>query len=259
MARNRSYLASSFDDLGELSCQRHIFEHDEIQSKGRVPDWPLRTLDISDTTIRDSLPEDPRTFSEGFYDVSLHQADKAASYRTSDVPSEPGYFDEIVSHYLNQPSGHIPQQADSNLIKAKQTRTPKQVSWLYTYCSPYPTILFLITSLVISVTAIQASGTSVLPFDHYFSSSTNITFLVLRILSEGTTILMWALGLAVMERFQWSLASRRKGINLINFIQLDLGTGFCGLLKLIIRSPWKYKTAVLTRFDNKTFFLGINS
>lgn len=63
-------------------------------------------------------------------------------------------------------------------------------------------------------------------------SSRTYTILILRVLSELTTI---ALGLTVaftIERLQWHNIVRRKGQPFLSYLSLSQGTGFLGLAKL---------------------------
>ncbi|KAF2663225.1 hypothetical protein BT63DRAFT_380240 [Microthyrium microscopicum] len=82
---------------------------------------------------------------------------------------------------------------------------------------------------------------------HFLSSSPSNSLLALRIISEVSTILLWGLGVASLEDLQWALASRKDGMNIFQFLTLDMGTGIWGLMRLVIRSPFAYKGLALLR------------
>ena len=76
-------------------------------------------------------------------------------------------------------------------------------------------------------------------------SSRTYTILILRVLSELTTI---ALGLTValtIERLQWHNIVRQKGQPYLSYLGLSPGTGFLGLAKLSfgrgsLTAPWRW-------------------
>jgi hypothetical protein len=116
-------------------------------------------------------------------------------------------------------------------------------------CSLYSgSLLFLALGFGV-LSAVYASGSATKMLNlRLFSSSPSNSLFALRVLSEISTILSWGLGLAALEELQWSLASRPKGVGLMNFVSLDLGTGLWGLLRLIWRGHWKSKVTAIVRY-----------
>jgi hypothetical protein len=218
-------------------------------------DWPLRTTDNSEHAVFGSPAEgDSFMHQQILGDELLSHGDDVSNTlpqgrftRRAQRTSE--YLEDLVSHYLH-PQRSFSFRTDEGLTpmsrKGKnQTIIPKSRS----FYNPFTAILLLLTTGISIFTAIYASGTTTTLLNvHFFSSSSSHSLLTLRILSEAITVLLWTLSLAVMDQLQWSLASRRDGVSLIQFIQLDLGVSFWGLLRLITQSPWKYKGNSLTRY-----------
>jgi hypothetical protein len=115
--------------------------------------------------------------------------------------------------------------------------------------NPYTATLLFFTLGFGTLTGVYASGSAHRMLNaHFFSSSPSNSLLTLRILSEVSTILLWGLYLGVLEELQWSLASRKCGMNVLQFVALDMGTGFWGLLRLIFRLPKQYKLSAFVRW-----------
>ncbi|KAF2472238.1 uncharacterized protein BDR25DRAFT_203498, partial [Lindgomyces ingoldianus] len=73
-----------------------------------------------------------------------------------------------------------------------------------------------------------------------FTTSSSQSLLVLRVLSEMCTVILYLLVLCIMEDLQWAFASRTNGVGLLGFLSLDAGTRVWGLLRLLCtrtRSP----------------------
>jgi hypothetical protein len=216
--------------------------------------WPLKSADSTEREVLGSPAE---------VDSFMHQhtsRDGLLSRRDSswNIPSQPpagqgahrnsDYLDDLFSHYLN-PQRSFSSRRDGAISSRSKGLPNQTIHSNQSSCyNPFTILLLLLTTGISIFTAIYASGTAKkLLTVHFFSESTSRSLLILRVLSEAITVLFWALGLAVMDQLQWSLASRPHGVSLMQFIQLDLGISFWGLLRLLKQSPWKYKSNAFTR------------
>ena len=217
--------------------------------------WPLRTTDNSEHAVFGSPAEgDSFMHQQILGDELLSHRDNVSDAlpqgrftRRAQRTSE--YLEDLVSHYLH-PQRSFSFRTDEGITPMSRKRKNETIiSKSRSFYNPFTAILLLLTTAISIFTAIYASGTTTTLLNvHFFSSSSSHSLLTLRILSEAITVLLWTLSLAVMDQLQWSLASRRDGVSLIQFIQLDLGVSFWGLLRLITQSPWKYKGNSLTRY-----------
>ena len=83
-----------------------------------------------------------------------------------------------------------------------------------------------VTCTIIYSNPIPATG-------HILATSASQSVLILRILSEACTILIWVLVTWAIEDLQWAFASRRSGIGALSFLALDSGTRIWGMLRLL--------------------------
>lgn len=96
-------------------------------------------------------------------------------------------------------------------------------------------LLALATIAVYTLTVVYALGnTKVLDFPS-IRLSISFTILVLRVLSEVTSLCMVSLIDSSLERLQWMLAARDEGFALPGFLALAPGTGKLGMLNLLLR------------------------
>jgi hypothetical protein len=239
-----------------MSNPNLAYEHPEISNVN----WPLRTVDITDIRSHGSLIENApplsgntlrSTSEDPLIPQGSHPYENTAAADRRSRATMSGYWDDIVSTYAEphrSPSSQGYRHGDSDRHSYKDYYYIREPGSGRPVCSTYTTILLILTSAIAIFTALYASGvvTGLLHI-RFVRSDPSHSLLVLRILSEIATVLLWALALAVMQELQWALASRPQGVNLVQFVQLDLGTGFCGLLKLVKRSPWKYKGTGLIR------------
>lgn len=202
------------NDIAEVSLDQHSYSPNISQS----------------ALIHDRVhAENPK----GYERAAINEARQGQ--RVSD------YFDNLISHYTDAPSTF---SFIDNLSIGSRNHTPRARR----FCNPYTTALILLTTGFATFTAVYASGMKTkLVHVPLFTSSSSHSLLVLRIVSEVSTVLLWALSFAVMEELQWALAARKKGINVVQFVQLDTGTGFWRLINLLWGSAWEYKATVVIR------------
>ena len=88
-------------------------------------------------------------------------------------------------------------------------------------------VLFLLT-VYYAMTATLGRGAA------WLQTSQSRALLLLRVLSEATSIFLTLLIASSLERLQWMLISRKKGLNLPTLFSLEAGTGVLGLLQLLV-------------------------
>ncbi|ORY13695.1 hypothetical protein BCR34DRAFT_254900 [Clohesyomyces aquaticus] len=92
-------------------------------------------------------------------------------------------------------------------------------------------LMLLLSIAVVTFTTLYACRTSLTA--KLFTTSSSESLLILRVLSETCTVLLYVLVLCIIEDLQWAYASRAKGIGLLGFLSLDAGTRVWGLLRLL--------------------------
>jgi hypothetical protein len=253
-AHNPSYSAFLHQSRGADELFRYRMSQSNVSQLHTDENWPLQTVDIAETPKDEWIDESPNTprhiSTEGLLshtESTHHSWERRLSAPQAYRGSE--YLDDLVSHYLSPQRSSPPDGDKTGLgvhvspIRRRSCRSSPRSSF-----RPYTLILFFLASAFATFTAVYASA-NIDPFRfRFFSSSSSHSLLLLRVVSEGSTILLWALMLKVMEELQWALASRRNGENLMQFLSLDMGTGCWGLLRLLRQSPWKYKSTVLIRY-----------
>jgi hypothetical protein len=100
----------------------------------------------------------------------------------------------------------------------------RQVWWLW--------LCLLVTTALFIITALYASHPSLFSAAGYFTTSISRPVRNLRILSGVTDILFAATFSSVLERIQWSLIVRKRGLRFTELLALYASTRYLGLLKL---------------------------
>jgi hypothetical protein len=96
----------------------------------------------------------------------------------------------------------------------------------------WPWFCLLLTTALFIVTALYASRPSVFSAAGYFTTSISRPVRNLRVLSGVTDILLAATFSSVLERIQWSLIVRKRGLRFTELLALHASTGYLGLSKL---------------------------
>jgi len=99
----------------------------------------------------------------------------------------------------------------------------RQVWWLW--------LCLLVTAALFISIALYASHPSVFSAAGYFTTSISRPVRNLRVLSGVADILLAATFSSVLERIQWSLIVRKRGLRFTELLALHASTGYLGLLK----------------------------
>lgn len=100
----------------------------------------------------------------------------------------------------------------------------RQVWWLW--------LCLLLTTALFIITALYASRPSVFSAAGYLTTSISRPVRNLRVLSGVTDILLAATFSSILERTQWSLIVRKRGLRFTELLAFHASTGYLGLLKL---------------------------
>jgi hypothetical protein len=165
--------------------------------------------------------------------------------RAATARSEDSLLNNVSPNVID--ASYFPLDIDTSFQRS-DSKFKQQALLSNLKCNPYTAILLFFALGFGTLTGVYASGSARKMLQaRFFSSTPSNSLLTLRVLSEVSTLLLWALYLGVLEEFQWALASRTKGVNVLQHVALDLGTGFWGLLRLVFRIPRRYKASVIIR------------
>ena len=152
---------------------------------------------------------------------------------------------EVVdeSERASETPAESPEKDDPRSL-ADQSQTPKSRRDLFdpvkqlplTWSGAMITLVLFILTVNYAMTAGLGNGIG------WLQSSQSRSILLLRVLSEATTLFLTLLVSTSYERLQWMLVSRSRGLSLPTLLSLEAGTGVLGLLHLSLLRGFQWWT-----------------
>ena len=141
------------------------------------------------------------------------------------------------------PSPSPPRQPKSRPVKEGQWKSASATKRLGNFFKPIKQIpltwLGALGAVALFVLTTQYAMTATLGRGASWSHMTQSrAILLLRVLSEATSLFLGATIVSSLERLQWMLTSRFKGLSLPSIVALQSGTGVRGMLALTIGFGW---------------------
>ena len=155
--------------------------------------------------------------------VSSSGFSSTTTYDASATEGKPEVFVGVgEDQHLSSPSNASKQPPASKIANLFRPARQIPMAWL---CLLTTTALFVLTVL-------YANKPSILSGVGPIRSSIPRSIRVLRLLSGVTDVLLYASCFAAFERVQMLLSFRPDGMPAVNFLSLNISTGFVGLLVL---------------------------
>ena len=115
-------------------------------------------------------------------------------------------------------------------------KTIRQASFIWLIASI--TLIFFVITAEYALTSNLGKGIA------WVHSSPSRTILLLRLISEVTSICLCLLISSVLDRLQWVLITRKGGLDVPTLLCLEAGTGVLGLVQLAILGGFQFVTRV---------------